>query len=1061
VKALIRYSALAAVLAFSLAASEHHGIVKFGTVPVPGATVTATQGDKKFVAITDQDGTYSFADLADGVWSMQVEMLTFAPVKKDVGISPDAPAAEWELKLLSMDEIKPSTQAPAPTTTATGGSSATPTAAPAASAAPEKPTPSIVAANAAAAAAAAPANGKKGKTKAGAATPAANSQAGFQRADVNAAGDAGGAAPADSGNLAIGADAAQGASEAMVVNGSASTGIERRAIGNFRKGPGSLYNTNLGFNWDNSVLDAQKYSVSGLQVNKPYYNNLKFMPSVGGPLIIPHLFRLNNGNFFIGYQATRNRNADSQPGLMPTAAERAGDFSQLFSQQGTLIPIYDPTTGQPFTNNQIPDYRISQQAKSLLKLYPNPNQAGSVYNYQTALVGRTSTDAAQVRINKSINMKNFLNGTFGYQNSRNENPNLFSFLDQGNQSGLNTGISWRRMFNRQLSGVFGFNFSRSINHNIPYFAFKENVAGNAGITGDLQDPAYWGPPSLTFGTGISGLSDGNQSLMRNQTTAFSTTMTWVRRPHNITFGGDARFQQFNVLSQNNPRGSFNFTGAATQQYINGVGNSATGSDFADFLLGIPDSTAIAYGNADKYLRAGSYDLYVTDDWRMSSVFTLNAGVRWEYNSPIYEKYGRMINLDVTPGFTNAVPVVANSPTGPLSGLHYPDSLMRPDKRGIEPRISFAWHPFFGASTVIRGGYGIYYDTSVYYSIVSQLIQQSPLSYSFNLPNNPASPFTMASFPKPTSVTNTFGVDPNFRPGYAQNFQFSVQQNITGSMVLTAQYLGIKGTHAVQQFLPNTYPAGAVNPCPTCLAGYTYMTSNGNSTLHSGQLALRRRFHSGFSTSVQYTYSKAIDDAALGGRGGGGAVIAQDWLHLNYERGLSNFDQRHLVTAQMQYTTGVGVHGGTLLGGWRGAAFKGWTFLANVNAGSGLPLTPTINGITKGTGVSGPLRPEYTGGDVYAAAGSGLSLNSSAYAAPPASQWGNAGRDSIIGPYRFTTTASMQRSFDRVDLRFDATNPINHVTFNSWNTVWPSIQFGGLPNTANPMRSLSATIRVRF
>ncbi len=125
----LRFCAVACLAVLGLAAAEHHGVVKFGTVPVPGATVTATKGDKKMVAVTDEAGAYIFPDLEDGVWTIQVEMLTFAPVTKDIGVADGAPGAEWQLKLLSMDEIKPILQAaPAPGTAPAGTS--TPAAAP-------------------------------------------------------------------------------------------------------------------------------------------------------------------------------------------------------------------------------------------------------------------------------------------------------------------------------------------------------------------------------------------------------------------------------------------------------------------------------------------------------------------------------------------------------------------------------------------------------------------------------------------------------------------------------------------------------------------------------------------------------------------------------------------------------------------------------------------------------------------------------------------------------------------------------------------------------------------
>ena len=134
-------------------------------------------------------------------------------------------------------------------------------------------------------------------------------------------------------------------------------------------------------------------------------------------------------------------------------------------------------------------------------------------------------------------------------------------------------------------------------------------------------------------------------------------------------------QEFNYLSQQNPRGTFTFTGLATGA-----------SDFADFLQGIPDTSAIAYGNADKYFRQSVYDAYLTDDWRLRPELTINYGIRWEYGAPITELYGRLVNLDIVPGFSAVAPVLGSNPVGPQTGQTYPASLIRPDRLGIEPRI---------------------------------------------------------------------------------------------------------------------------------------------------------------------------------------------------------------------------------------------------------------------------------------------------------------------------------------------------------------------------------------
>jgi hypothetical protein len=236
--------------------------------------------------------------------------------------------------------------------------------------------------------------------------------------------------------------------------------------------------------------------------------------------------------------------------------------------------------------------------------------------------------------------------------------------------------------------------------------------------------------------------------------------------------------------------------------------------------------------------------------------------------------------------------------------------------------------------------------------------------------------------------------------------------------------------------------------------------------------------------VQYTYSKSIDDdAVLGGSGGVGAglapssapstTIAQNWLDLKAERGLSTFDQRHLVNASLQYTSGQGLGGGTLMRGWRGTLLKEWTVVTTLSAGSGLPETPILLATVSGTGFTGTIRPDRTSTPLYT--GSAYThLNLAAYAPPAAGQWGNAGRDSIEGPDQFTMNGSLARTFRlkdgfNLDIRADGTNILNHVTFTSWNTILQyttpnspltSATFG-LPAAANAMRSLEFTARLRY
>jgi hypothetical protein len=1004
----------------SAAASELRGQVLFGGLPVPGATVLLTQGTKRFTAVTDQQGFYTLPELADGAGTIEIEMLCFVPIKESVTVAAAAELAKWELKLLSIDQIRADLKPGLSPVLSLPPASAAPLAA---------------------------------KNAAGADAPLAPPPP-----------------PSD--------DLAQRAADGLLINGSSNNAATSayslaQAFGNRRNGTKSLYNGGVSFIIDNSHLDARPFSITGQDTPKAAYNVMTGGFTFGGPIRIPHLIR-NGPNFFMAYQWTRNSVAMTQPALVPDAAQRAGDLSGMRNSAGQPLVILDPATGLPFAGNII---SVSAQAKALLNLYPLPNFAGgSRYNYQVAILNNTHQEALQTRLDKTFGRRDSVYGRFAYQSSRVGTSNIFGFADKTNSFGINSSINWSHRYSSHWATIFGYQFSRLSTTVLPFWSNRSNVSGQAGITGNNQDAVNWGPPTLNF-VNIARLSDTQSSRNRGRTDGLSASATWNHAKHNVTLGLDFRRQSYNDLFQQDPRGTFTFTGAATQSTAAQLPTGASGSDFADFLLGVPDTSSIAFGNADKYLRQSVYDGYATDDWRITPTFTANVGLRWEYGAPMTELKGRLVNLDIAQGFSAASPVLASDPTGGLTGQVYPTSLIRPDKRSWEPRLGISWRPLAGSSMVVRAGYGIYSDTSVYQATTLKLAQQAPLSKSLNVQNSAACRLTLAKGFDPCGSTtaNTFAVDPNFRVGYAQTWQLAVQRDLPFALQTTVTYLGIKGTRGVQQFLPNTYPIGGLNPCAACPLGFIYRTSNGNSTRESGQIQLRRRLRSGFTASALYVYSKSIDnDAQLGGQGAtaatstadatASAVTAQNWRDLSAERGLSSFDQRHTLTLQAQYTSGMGSGGGSLMAGWRGTLLKEWTLLTTITAGTGLPETPYVLAAVPGTGVTGTIRGNYTGASIYSAP-AGLFLNPAAFTAPAAGQWGNARRNSITGPGQFNLNLSAARTFRldtrySLDLRVDATNFLNHVVYTGWNTTVASTQFG-LPVQATPMRSLQTTLRLRF
>ena len=1079
----------ACIAVTGLMASEYHGTVKAGGLALPGATVTASQGDKQMVTTTDPQGAFSFAELADGTWTIEVEMLGFERMARQVGVASDAPSADFALKFQTEESLAAGqvVKKAASAVTETPSTEGAITTEEIADLTPSSANSFIVQGSMSSALGMAQRNdwgmgppgggpggpgmmgmGGPGMGGPGVGGPSTDGPAGAQAVARGAAagsggpggggpppgGGPGGGGPPPGGGPGGGSPGAGGPPDGGP--GGPPPGWQGRpgamAFGNGRRDPRNMYMAGANFSLDNSVWDARTFSVTGADVNKPAYANARGGVMLGGPLQIPKLVSAQKHVMFtFDLQFQRNRTGTiSDPVNMPTDLERSGDFSQAST-------IYDPISGAPFPGNKIPASRISATATALLKYFPEPNLPYAGRNYQTSWSGLNNSYNVNSRIsNIKIGSKDRLNFGLAYQGSNSVTPNLFQFTDTGSGRGINANLGWSRNITTLVTNNLQYSFSRMRQLSSPYLANRENVAAELGIAGTSQNPMNWGPPSLSF-TNYAGLGDGNASLSRNQTSSVGDNLTWVHGLHNFTFGGDYRRQQFNQFADSNGRGTYTFTGAATSLLVDGVAQSGTGYDLADFLLGMPATSSIRYGNPDKYLRGSGYDFYVNDDWRIAPRFSLILGLRWDYATPVTELYNRLVNLDIAPGYSAVTVVEAGQRDR---------SLIRPDRNNISPRLGFAWRPLTNGSLVVRGGYGVYYNTSVYSLIASNMAQQPPFAQALSVASSAANPLSIQSgFLAAASegIANTYAVDPNYRIGYAQSWNLTVQHDLPFSFFGTAGYLGTKGTRLDQQFIPNSVAPGAVESALP--HSFIYETSGGDSIYHAAQFQLNRRFHSGVMAHASYQFSKSIDDAGTGGRGQGNTPVAQDWLDLAAERAVSSFDARHNLSMQLQYSTGMGMSGGTLTNGWKGALMKDWTVSGNISLRSGSPFTATVGGNRSqvgGTAVANTVRASATGLPVEV---SGMLFNTAAFTEPVAGEWGNAGRNTIPGPTTFSLDGSLGRVFRlgerrNIDLQVQAQNVLNRVTITSWGTVLGSSNYG-LASGAAGMRKITVNLRFRF
>ncbi|HEY1493815.1 MAG TPA: TonB-dependent receptor [Candidatus Solibacter sp.] len=1024
------------LIAGSLSAIQHSGSIRAADQFLPGATITARQGGAKLVTSTDEAGRYTL-DLTPGIWELQVELFGFqtATTKIEVGLEPTT--YDWTLEM-------PRTPAPAAAASKpqkgfqSMSVQTTTEATPSLAAAP--PPPEVAADT--------DAFVVTGSTSDGL-VAAAEEQTHREKQSK--------AAPAQTADMSLGG---------LAPRKSQKQAAQLNTFGNRRQNR-PTYTGSLALTARNSAFDAKPFSLNGQNAPKSSYGQNTIAFNLGGPIRIPRIYSNDRLMFYFTYQATRARNPYNALSTMPSAAERSGDFSQAAGSPA----IYDPLTLAPFPGNIIPANRISPVSAGLLQYFPLPTYSQlAVQNYQIVSASRASSNNYGFRQNLPLSRKDRVNVSFNCQNRTGNTPTLLGFRDSSNGSGFNSSLGYSHSFAPRFNSNLAWNFSRSTGYVLPYFAYSQNIAAALGIAGTTQDPIAYGPPNLGF-TNFGGLSDGAASISRNQTSNINEGITLVRRKHNLTFGlGYTRLQQ-NPMNYANARGSFSFSGLLTSGFdSNGSPLKGTGYDFADFLLGFPQSSSLQFGAKSNYFRTWNINTFAQDDWRIRPGLSLNLGLRYEYFSPYTELYGRMANLDLNSTITAAA-VVTPGQSGPYSGA-LPTSLIRPDTNNLSPRFGFAWKPIGKRALTIRGGYSIFYNGSAYGSFAARLASQPPFIHSASLSTSLANPLTLqngfAAAPSQT-ITNNYAIDPNYRLGYAQTWTFAVQQNLPHNSIIELEYIGTKGTGLDILRQPNRATPGSPLTAEQRLqignaTGFSFETSQGSSIMHMGQVRLTRRLTRGISAVATYGFQKSIDNAST--FGGGGGAVAQNDQNLRLERGLSSFDQRHHLNIQYVLTSPVGGAKGMLRG--KGVARKlleDWTLNGGFNATSGTPITARVSGNlanTTGTAAFGTGRAQATGLPVSG----GSFFNLLAFTTPPPGQYGNAGRNTIPGLFQTSLNTSFGRAFRlaeskrQLTIRLNSNNVLNHTVITNIGATVNSATYG-LPIAASATRSLNLTVRLNF
>jgi hypothetical protein len=1073
------------------------GSVHSGKTPLPGVTLTAsnTLTGKKYTVATISDGTYLFAGLPRGRYVLRAEFMGFATQTQEVVLNPENPSGKADVALILASRQAETKERSAAAAIAGRGFQSL----------------SIDSSDAALGA------GNSGLAVGAGQTPGANDLSGLP---LNGTG-------ADAPTESVSISGVQGRTQDF---GAGSEGDLQDRIQEFRDraqqpgfgggpgggggfgggGPGggnviafgrlgrgfnvNQPHGNMYFYDDTSVLDARPYSLNGVALPKADYNQLHFGAYVGGPLNIPKIFNGGNKTFFFGgWSGTRGSSPADIFSTVPTAAERGGNFSAL------ATPIFNPATGQQFDFNGQPNVMdptlVTAQAQALLQFIPLPNLPGTTQNFHEVTAAQSNSDSVNLRLIHNFGpapgpgqkvriiggeggggqgggkrkSQNNLNMGMSWTKTTSDIVGAFPSLNGGTSTqGLNASAGWVYGKGRATNNLrFTYNHSHVSTTNL--FSTVTDVAALAQIGGVSTNPFDWGIPGINL-TSFSGLSDPSPRRELDQTYSISDSVIWSHGKHNWRFGGDYRRILQNFHAARNAEGTFTFTGFATAQYVGGVEQPGTGSDLADFLLGLPQQSSVQFGANTYNFRANSYDFFTQDDWRIHANLTLNLGLRYEYNGPYTEAKNQIANLDVAPGFTAAVPVEPGQ-TGSTFGV-FPASLIKPDRNNFAPRLGLAWKPM--KLTVVRAGYGINYNLAQYGAVIQNFAFQPPFAETATNTATTANFLMLANaFPSlaPGTVTNNFAIDPNYRLAYVQVWNMDVQRELRGGIVMNVDYNGSKGTRLDTEraiLIAGSQP-------------FTYESSAGNSVFHAGSIRFRKRLAKGIGLSASYTYSKSIDDASS--IGGGGVVVAQNPFDIAADRGLSSFDQRHKFAGNWIYDLPFGENRRFLQKGFVSRVLAGWQWSGDFTVASGLPFTVRVLGGTLDIqrGVSGSLRANVVPGEPLFVANPTTKerFNTAAFCQPETTltnpsatcvnpsdtAFGDAGRNILEGPGQVTLNMSLNKTitikeYRSLDLRITANNVFNYVNFTSLGTVVNSTTFGEVTGVGN-MRRVTVQARFRF
>ena len=836
----------------------------------------------------------------------------------------------------------------------------------------------------------------------------------------------------------------------------------------------------------NNFFDARNFfSPTNLDLHQNQFGGL-----ISGPLDLPHYKGHDRTFFMVSEESYRITWGQNEQGVVPTAAEHGGDFTGDTSNTGAKIILKNPFSSYAvFPGNIIPVSLMNPVGVAVAKFYPLPNYVSPANNYQSFANHIDNWDSITSKFDERVTDKDTVSINFGKRWERSNAPfaedalgEFGNYVRDDREMG---GLTYTHIFSPTLvlearGGISRTSEREHILANGGFGLPEETfpTAAQLGMQGSTTNPMLAGFPLITV-TNYLALGYAANEPVQFFVSDIQTgaKMTWIKASHTIKFGGDITRTRFNQPYYNNSRGSMTANGIWT-----GDGTAANGDAFADLLLGLLNTSSNTTTTGQNYMRQTQYGLFFNDDWKVTSHFTLNLGLRYELDMPATDAYNRMSNFvpsigkiiqaSSTPYYQQLIQQAGlTNLVGTASQYGIPSSLVYPDYKCLAPRMGFAWRPFDNNKMVIRGGYGIFYTGDELNDVRIDLDDNFPFAVlnSYSRVASNVNALTLNN-PWPASLavlggtTTTYDYELHAPMGYLQSYNVTLEREIGMGMVFEAAYVGSKGTHLSRQYNLNQ-PFRSISfyekfgtGFPTLFPQLSTITTfdfSGNSIYNAGQFSLTRRFNNGYFFRLNYTYSKSIDDASqFAGASDGGFAQALDPRNLALERARSDWDRGHIVTATFSYQLPIG-HGKKYLSsmnGWGDGVLGGWQLSGNMIFETGQPFTIEDSSVNANIGES--TRPDRiaTGYDYTGVGKRGVDFrwySPSGFVAVPSctsrtncspDQYGflpfadgNSGRNILDGPGMQNVDLALMKNWflterKKFQFRWEVFNIFNHANF---------------------------------